>query len=146
MLVWAGGAAWAEPVPVEPVQTPDGGWQLMRGGQPYIIKGGGGDKSNDRLDDVVAAGGNSIRLWGVNAQTGDIQPTDKALKVTSVSLQGGPDVVDPGDLVEAWVVSRDPEGSSLFDVTWVLVESSQNHPQGGANAPPQPLEMEHDFW
>lgn len=38
----------------------DGGWQLVRDGQPYVIKGVGGDK---QLDKLVAAGGNSIRTW-----------------------------------------------------------------------------------
>ncbi|MGA1104002.1 MAG: hypothetical protein ACO3T7_10275, partial [Pseudomonadales bacterium] len=30
------------PVPVEIKQTPEG-WQLLRGGQPYYVKGAGGD-------------------------------------------------------------------------------------------------------
>lgn len=36
-------------------------WRLQRDGQPYLIKGGGGEIL---LDELVAAGGNSIRLWG----------------------------------------------------------------------------------
>ena len=36
------------------------GWQLTRDGQPYLIKGVGGDK---KLDKLKAAGGNSIRTW-----------------------------------------------------------------------------------
>ena len=36
------------------------GWQLTRDGQPYLIKGVGGDK---QLDKLKAAGGNSIRTW-----------------------------------------------------------------------------------
>ena len=44
-------------VKVEPQGT---GWQLTRDGQPYLIKGVGGDKQLDKLE---AAGGNSIRTW-----------------------------------------------------------------------------------
>jgi hypothetical protein len=38
----------------------DDGWQLIRNSQPYLIKGVGGDK---QLDQLAAAGGNSIRTW-----------------------------------------------------------------------------------
>ena len=40
-----------------------GGYQLMRDGQPYFIKGAGG-KNN--LDVLAACGGNSIRTWGTD--------------------------------------------------------------------------------
>ena len=53
--------ATAEPVPVELRQTEDG-WQLLRGGEPYFIRGVGGDASLERL---AALGANSIRTWGV---------------------------------------------------------------------------------
>ena len=36
------------------------GWQLTRGGEPYVIRGVGGDK---RLEAFSALGGNSIRTW-----------------------------------------------------------------------------------
>lgn len=49
----------AQPTSVKVVPK-DGGWQLVRDGQPYVIKGVGGDK---QLDKLVAAGGNSIRTW-----------------------------------------------------------------------------------
>ena len=39
------------------------GWQLLRGGQPYLIKGAGGDGSKV---DLKAAGGNSWRTWGAD--------------------------------------------------------------------------------
>ena len=38
------------------------GWQLTRNGQPYIIKGVGG---NQHLEMLAASGGNSIRTWSV---------------------------------------------------------------------------------
>ena len=40
----------------------DGRFELLRNGQPYMIKGGGGDEKS--LASLAAAGGNSVRLWG----------------------------------------------------------------------------------
>jgi len=50
----------AEAIPVELRQTDDG-WQLVRGGEPYFIRGAGGDAS---LEALAAAGANSVRTWG----------------------------------------------------------------------------------
>ncbi len=50
----------ADPVPVELRQT-DAGWQLFRAGEPYFIRGAGGDHS---LEALKAAGANSVRTWG----------------------------------------------------------------------------------
>ncbi len=50
----------ADAVPVE-LQKSDSGWQLLRGGEPYFIHGAGGDGP---LDELAAAGANSIRTWG----------------------------------------------------------------------------------
>ncbi|AMV22358.1 glycoside hydrolase family 2 TIM barrel-domain containing protein [Planctomyces sp. SH-PL14] len=44
----------------------DGRWQLMRDGQPYFIKGGGGGGSKLVLRECD---GNSFRTWGVGAET-----------------------------------------------------------------------------
>jgi len=52
-------SASAEPIPVELRQT-DSGWQLLRGGEPYFVKGAGGTHSLQQLAD---AGANSIRTW-----------------------------------------------------------------------------------
>ena len=61
-----GGSAADTPVKVEVRKTADGKWELLRGGKPYFVKGVGGDYSREVL---VADGGNSIRLWGVDANT-----------------------------------------------------------------------------
>jgi hypothetical protein len=37
------------------------GWEMLRGGRPYFIKGAGGGK---RLDLMAASGANSLRTWG----------------------------------------------------------------------------------
>jgi hypothetical protein len=55
----------AGPIPVEIVRTDDGGFQLLRGGQPYFVKGA---VAIDRhLDELVAAGANSVRTRGDRA-------------------------------------------------------------------------------
>lgn len=42
------------------------GFQLVRDGEPFFVKGAGG---RDHLDQLVEAGGNSIRTWGVGPDT-----------------------------------------------------------------------------
>jgi len=59
-LLCIGGPAMAEAIPVE-LQKTEQGWQLLRGGEPYFIKGAGGQHS---LEQLAAAGGNSARTWG----------------------------------------------------------------------------------
>jgi hypothetical protein len=54
--------ATAAPVPVQVVQR-DGRWQLLRGGEPYVIRGAGGDRD---LELLAARGGNSLRTWGAD--------------------------------------------------------------------------------
>ncbi len=51
---------WAEPIPVQ-ICEEAGHFTLRREGQPYFIKGVGG---NSRLDLLAQTGGNSIRTWG----------------------------------------------------------------------------------
>lgn len=52
----------AAPVKVELARTADG-WQLKRGGEPFFVKGAGGTA---RLDQLAAAGANSVRTWGTD--------------------------------------------------------------------------------
>jgi hypothetical protein len=49
------------PIKVE-IRKEQGAWQLYRGGEPYYIKGVGGQT---RLDKAVEYGANSVRTWGV---------------------------------------------------------------------------------
>ena len=53
-------AASGEAIPVELLQT-ENGYQLLRDGEPYFIRGAGGTHSLQQLAD---AGANSIRTWG----------------------------------------------------------------------------------
>ena len=52
----------AEAIPVE-LKATEQGWQLLRGGEPYFIKGAGGSGSMEQL---AAAGANSVRTWGAD--------------------------------------------------------------------------------
>jgi len=52
----------AQAIPVELKKT-EQGWQLLRDGKPYFIRGAGGDAP---LDQLAAAGANSIRTWGAD--------------------------------------------------------------------------------
>lgn len=71
------GLAAAEAVPVELRET-ENGWQLLRGGEPYLIRGAGGDSS---LEELALAGGNSIRTWGTEG-AGEILDRAHALGLT----------------------------------------------------------------
>jgi len=61
LVLWPASAA-AKAVPVELRQT-EHGWQLLRGGEPYFIRGAGGDGS---IEQLAAAGANSVRTWGAD--------------------------------------------------------------------------------
>lgn len=56
------GTTRAEAVPVELQRTPQG-WELLRDGKPYFIRGAGGQGS---LRELAAAGANSVRTWGAD--------------------------------------------------------------------------------
>ncbi|SMB98338.1 conserved hypothetical protein [Hymenobacter roseosalivarius DSM 11622] len=54
--------AQTDPTKVE-VRQANGRYELLRGGQPYFIKGAGGGQFPER---IKACGGNSIRTWATN--------------------------------------------------------------------------------
>ncbi|MEE2972830.1 MAG: hypothetical protein VX672_06880, partial [Planctomycetota bacterium] len=56
------------PIPVEVVQTKQG-WRLLRGGEPYVVRGAGWGTP---IESVKAAGGNTIRTWGIGSNTGQL--------------------------------------------------------------------------
>jgi len=59
LMLWST-TLMAEAIPVELKKT-DKGWQLLRGGKPYFIRGAGGSAD---LKELAAAGANSVRTWG----------------------------------------------------------------------------------
>jgi hypothetical protein len=75
--LFLGEQAMAEAVPVKLEKTAQG-WQLLREGEPYFIRGAGGSAS---LEQLAAAGGNSVRTWGSDG-AGDILDKAHALGLT----------------------------------------------------------------
>jgi endo-1,4-beta-mannosidase len=68
------------PIRVEVVRTSDG-WQMVRGGKPYFIKGVGGEASKQLL---VQYGGNSFRTWGADRLVTELDEAQKlGLTVTA---------------------------------------------------------------
>jgi hypothetical protein len=61
ILMLAASHAFAAETKLE--KLPDGKWQLLRDGQPFLIKGVGGSASKQLLKDM---GGNSFRTWNAN--------------------------------------------------------------------------------
>ncbi len=55
----------AQVVPVT-IEGTSGSFRLVRNGQPFFVKGGGGDR---QVAALAAAGGNSMRTWGTDANT-----------------------------------------------------------------------------
>jgi hypothetical protein len=62
VLLIAVAACRAAPVPVGVEQTADG-YRLLRGGEPYFVRGAGGSGDLARL---AAAGANSVRTWHID--------------------------------------------------------------------------------
>ncbi len=56
-------AVRAEAIKVEVIKTEGGGFELLRGGEPYRIKGAGAPRI-ESLESLAAAGANSVRIWG----------------------------------------------------------------------------------
>ena len=63
LLVAVAPCAVAQAVKVE-VASEDGGHRLLRGGEPYLVKGAG--IGNVDFATVAARGGNSVRTWGID--------------------------------------------------------------------------------
>jgi hypothetical protein len=61
------------PSTVKTVETASG-WQLLKDGKPFFINGVGG---TSRKDELVAAGGNSMRTWGTERAAQDLDECQK---------------------------------------------------------------------
>ena len=62
---WASQMSSTRPIPVEIVKT-DVGYQLLRGGHPYQIRGAGMD--TNEIANLARIGGNSLRTWVVGSE------------------------------------------------------------------------------
>ena len=94
------------PIKVEIVKT-DSGYQLLRGGEPYVIRGAG--MGRDDIERFAAHGGNSIRTWSTNndyqdtrelLDTAQANGVTVALGLSMTAERHGFDYEDP-DAVEA---------------------------------------------
>ena len=63
---------------VEVIQN-ENGFQLLKDGEPYYIQGAGGTENLEKLKEY---GGNSIRTWGIDAQTDNILANAKKHNIT----------------------------------------------------------------
>jgi hypothetical protein len=61
-LAFSGALAEAAAIKVELVRVGEK-WELRRAGKEFFVKGAGG---TNRLDQLAAAGANSVRTWGVD--------------------------------------------------------------------------------
>lgn len=57
-------AALAQAGPITMQQKVGGGWELVREGKPFFLRGAGG---HQHLDVLAASGGNALRTWGIDA-------------------------------------------------------------------------------
>lgn len=65
-------------IPAVEVRPNGSGYQLYRDGEPYFIRGAGGV---DHMEQLAAAGGNSVRTWGLD-QTLKVLPQARRLGLT----------------------------------------------------------------
>jgi hypothetical protein len=67
-------SAFAQAIKVEIVKKEDGGYQLLRDSEPYIIRGAGVDGAD--LEELTSYGANSIRTWSID---GGVYPAAEIL-------------------------------------------------------------------
>ena len=75
-------SAGAQPVPVR-VEKKGDGFQLTRGGEPYFIKGAGGDGPKQMLRDY---GANSFRTWGADGSEAKLDEAQKLGLTVTVGI------------------------------------------------------------
>jgi hypothetical protein len=145
-----------KPVPVKVVVTKKG-FQLLRGGKPYFVKGAGG---NGSLALLKERGGNSIRTWGAEKQKTLLDTAQKLGMTVTVGIWLGHErhgfkYDDPKMVSEqletarkfvreyrnhpallAWGLGNEMEGSGENPLIWKAVndiakmvkEEDPNHP------------------
>ncbi len=116
-LFLLGNAATAEPIPVELRQT-ERGWSLYRGGEPFFVRGAGGDHSMELL---AAAGANSIRTWSTDG-LGDVLDEAHSLGLT---VTAG---IWLGHERHGFDYSDDIQVREQFERAEAIVEQYKDHP------------------
>ncbi len=129
-------AAWAEPTPVM-IQTEGENAKLIVDGKPYRIKGAGGDASKTQL---LEAGGNTFRTWGVGE--GTLARLDEAQKLGLKVVLGiwlgherhGFDYNDADQVAEQFATAREAvltykDHPALL--AWALGNEMEGYKDGG---------------
>jgi len=99
------------------VQKTSDGWQLLRNGKPYTIKGVGGTAHPDVL---VEAGGNSMRTWGPEQAARELDECQKyGLTLTIGIWLGHKDSFDYSDPAKV---------RQQYESTRAVVEKYKDHP------------------
>ena len=78
----------AEPGPLTMRHNASGGWELVRDGKPFFLRGAGGQRN---LDVLVESGGNSIRTWGIDslAEKTDGKPLVERARELNLTIAAG---------------------------------------------------------
>jgi len=114
MFAQAGPPAANGPSVVRIERKPDGGFQLMRNGKPYFIKGGGGQNPAT----LLAAGGNSVRGGG-SAESLD------RMNAAGISVQYGLSIGKPR---QDFDYSDKAAVAKQFDAALAVVKRLKSHP------------------
>lgn len=92
-------------------------WYLMRDGKPYEVRGAGG---TSRMDELVAAGGNSMRTWGAENAGKELDACQKhGLTLTVGIWLGHKDYFDYNDSAKV---------KAQFEEAKSVVLKHRNHP------------------
>jgi hypothetical protein len=80
--------ALAQGGPITMQRKSSGGWELVRDGKPFFLRGAGG---HEHLDVLQASGGNAIRTWGIDALTAthDGLPLTERAKKHNLTIVAG---------------------------------------------------------
>lgn len=99
---------------VEIVKKPQGGFTLLRNGQPYFVKGG----AQRYLDHLIASGGNSVRSWGAATEL-------DSLHQKGISIQFGLPVGKPRQGFDYRDKAR---VAKQLEAAVALVNKNKSHP------------------
>ena len=116
-----------QPIPVEVVQNDQGEWQILRGGEPYYVKGG--CRGAGLLEELAAAGGNSIRLWSTGPGTMEILDQAHELGLTvMVGLWMGQPIGHQDNGADGFNYADPIAVQAQIDALALKVDLYKNHP------------------
>ena len=114
--------ALAEPLPGTPTVTKlvkkGDGYQLLRDGKPYLIKGAGGDGD---LQLLAARGGNSVRTWGAD----NLGPRLDAAQKAGLSVTVG---IWLGHTEHGFSYDDPKQVAAQFEMAKAAIDKYKDHP------------------